>query len=180
MKAVNQHRNDKVCSLHEPSASCICKGKERKKYEFGSKAAVAMTKSGRKQIGETLIIEIPDNWTTKKTPYLKKKARKNFGRRSAIEPVIGHLKSDFQLARNYLKGAIGETTNLLLSAAAVNIRKWMRASAHHHRYYLSFIFFWIFAPETDFSQLLDRVPPRSRRVNCILALACKHGKGMLQ
>ncbi len=31
---------------------------------------------GRKQTGETLI-EIPDNGTTKKTPYQKEKARKN-------------------------------------------------------------------------------------------------------
>jgi IS5 family transposase len=61
--------------------------------------------------------------------HFKRKARKNFGRRSAIEPVIGHLKNDFRLARNYLKGTIGDAINLLLPAAAFNCRKWMRAVA---------------------------------------------------
>ena len=58
---------------------------------------------------------------------MKRKARKNFGRRSAIEPVIGHVKNDFRLARNYLKGIIGDSINLLLAVAAFNFKKWMRA-----------------------------------------------------
>lgn len=36
---------DKVYSLHEPGVYCVAKGKEHKKYEFGSKASVAMTKT---------------------------------------------------------------------------------------------------------------------------------------
>ena len=60
---------------------------------------------------------------------MKRKARKNFGRRSAIEPVIGHVKNDFRLARNYLKGTIGDAINLLLAVAAFNFKKWMRAVA---------------------------------------------------
>ena len=47
----------------------------------------------------------------------------------AIEPLIGHLKNDFRLVRNYLKGTVGDAVNLLLSAAAFNCRKWMRAVA---------------------------------------------------
>jgi IS5 family transposase len=43
----------------------------------------------------------------------------------AIEPVIGHLKSDHRLSRNYLKGFIGDEINLLLAAAAFNLKKWM-------------------------------------------------------
>ena len=35
---------DKVYSLHEPQVYCLSKGKEHKKYEFGSKASVVMTK----------------------------------------------------------------------------------------------------------------------------------------
>ena len=61
--------------------------------------------------------------------YEKRKARKNFGRRSAIEPVIGHLKNGFRLARNYLKGTIGDSINLLFAATAFNIRKWLNALA---------------------------------------------------
>jgi IS5 family transposase len=53
----------------------------------------------------------------------------DFGRRSAIEPVISHLKHDFRLARNYLKGTIGDAINLLMAAAAFNCAKWMKAVA---------------------------------------------------
>ena len=44
-KAVNQKRADKnkIYSLHEPHVSCIAKGKEHKKYEFGNKVALAHT-----------------------------------------------------------------------------------------------------------------------------------------
>lgn len=35
----------KVYSLHEPQVYCLSKGKEHKKYEFGSKASVVMTKT---------------------------------------------------------------------------------------------------------------------------------------
>ncbi|MBT8763372.1 hypothetical protein KFV02_05450 [Desulfohalobiaceae bacterium Ax17] len=43
------------------------------------------------------------------TAYQKQKARKRFRRRAGIESVIGHLKSDFRLARNFLKGSLGDT-----------------------------------------------------------------------
>ena len=36
---------DKIYSLHEPQVYCLSKGKEHKKYEFGSKASVVMTKT---------------------------------------------------------------------------------------------------------------------------------------
>jgi IS5 family transposase len=38
------HESAKVYSLHEPQVYCMAKGKEHKKYEFGSKASVAITK----------------------------------------------------------------------------------------------------------------------------------------
>jgi IS5 family transposase len=53
-------------------------------------------------------------------------ARKRFRRRAGIEPVIGHLKSDHRLNRNFLKGFEGDQINLLMAAAAFNFRKWMR------------------------------------------------------
>lgn len=53
-------------------------------------------------------------------------ARKRFRRRAGIEPVIGHLKSDHRLGRNYLKGFVGDQINLLMAAAAFNFKKWMR------------------------------------------------------
>ena len=36
---------NKIYSLHEPHIYCVAKGKEDKKYEFGTKASVAMTKT---------------------------------------------------------------------------------------------------------------------------------------
>ena len=47
-------------------------------------------------------------------------------RRSAIEPVIGHLKSDHRLDRCYLKGRAGDALNLVGSAVGFNTRKLLR------------------------------------------------------
>jgi transposase, IS5 family len=44
-------------------------------------------------------------------------------RRNAVEPVIGHMKSDGRLARNFLKGCEGDAMNVLLCAAGHNLRK---------------------------------------------------------
>lgn len=46
-KVLSQTRQskDKIYSLHEPDVSCIAKGKEHKKYEFGSKVSFAITKT---------------------------------------------------------------------------------------------------------------------------------------
>ena len=54
-------------------------------------------------------------------------ARLRFRRRAGIEPIIGHLKSDHRLKRNFLKGFVGDQINLLMAAAAFNFKKWMRA-----------------------------------------------------
>lgn len=53
--------------------------------------------------------------------------RKWLGRRCAIEPVIGHLKSDTRMERNYLKGALGDIINALLCGSGANIRKLIAA-----------------------------------------------------
>jgi transposase, IS5 family len=47
-------------------------------------------------------------------------------RRAAIEPTIGHLKSDNRLDRNYLTGRDGDKINAVLSAAGYNLRKLLR------------------------------------------------------
>ena len=47
-------------------------------------------------------------------------------RRSAIEPVIGHLKSDHRLDRCFLHGRAGDALNLIGSAAGFNVRKLLR------------------------------------------------------
>ena len=46
-KVLSQKQKDtpKIYSLHEPHVYCISKGKEHKKYEFGTKASLAITKN---------------------------------------------------------------------------------------------------------------------------------------
>jgi hypothetical protein len=56
----------------------------------------------------------------------RKKNRKRNLRRSAIEPIIGHMKNDFRMARNFLMHTLGDTINSLMAAAAFNFKKWMR------------------------------------------------------
>lgn len=52
-KVLSQKRNDhnKIYSLHEPHVQCISKGKEHKKYEFGSKVSITTTKRSGVIIG---------------------------------------------------------------------------------------------------------------------------------
>jgi IS5 family transposase len=48
--------------------------------------------------------------------------RRELKRRSAIEPVIGHMKADGRLDRNFLAGARGDAINALLCGAGYNLR----------------------------------------------------------
>lgn len=181
-RVLNQKRYDKnkVYALHEPHIYCIAKGKDHKKYEFGTKASVAMTKQsciivgavahlenlydgdalpealemaeavvgnapgiaiadrgyrGRKLLGQTQVLT-PQRPPATQSKYRSQQMRKRFRRRSAIEPVIGHLKSQYRLMRCYLKGFLGDQINLMLAASAWNLRKWMRDS-------LSFCLFFL-------------------------------------
>jgi IS5 family transposase len=52
------------------------------------------------------------------TPTIRRERR----RRNAIEPVIGHMKSDGHLGRNFLADATGDATNVILAAAGHNLR----------------------------------------------------------
>jgi IS5 family transposase len=52
--------------------------------------------------------------------------RKLASRRQAIEPIIGHLKSDLRLDRCYLKGQTGDAIHAVLCAAGYNIKWLMR------------------------------------------------------
>jgi transposase, IS5 family len=55
--------------------------------------------------------------------------KRELKRRSAIEPVIGHMKNDGHLGRNYLKGRHGDAANAVLSAIGYNFRlilAWLR------------------------------------------------------
>jgi IS5 family transposase len=166
MRVLLQKRGDnhKIYSLHEPHTLCISKGKEHKKYEFGSKVSILLTQDtgvivgalnheenthdsktlpdvlsqyerltariatdvyvdrgyrGLSTVNET-IIHVPK---PQKNITLTK--RKRHKRRAAIEPVIGHLKSDYRLRRNFYKGITGDAINVMLAAAAMNFKRMM-------------------------------------------------------
>jgi IS5 family transposase len=52
--------------------------------------------------------------------------RRRRRRRSAIEPKIGHLKSDHRVGRCFLRGLMGDAINIVLAAAGSNLRKLLR------------------------------------------------------
>jgi IS5 family transposase len=165
-KVLAQKKEDsnKIYSLHEPQVKCFSKGKEHKKYEFGSKASFLITQKtgvivgalnfsetihdsktlpaaleqhqrlteikakevfvdrgypGPKQIGGTQI-HIP-----KPNKNITLSQRKKHSRRAAIEPAIGHLKHDYRMLRNFLKGSFGDAVNVMLAASAMNFKRMM-------------------------------------------------------
>lgn len=165
--AQTKDSKNKVYSLHEPHVQCISKGKEHKKYEFGSKVSILYTQTtgvvvgalsfeknpydghtlipaleqykeingkmprsviadkgyrGTTQIEQTQI-HTPKPPSRKSTRYEKRKAKKRFGRRAAVEPTISHLKKDHRLARNYYSGIFGDNINVMLCAAAMNFKR---------------------------------------------------------
>ena len=81
---------------------------------------------GKSEVNGTKII-LPGKALKRDTHYQRNKKRKQCRRRAAIEPIIGHLKSDYRMARNYLKGAIGDQINLLMAACAWNLKQWLLA-----------------------------------------------------
>ena len=170
-RIVTQKREDKnkVYSLHEPEVNCISKGKASKKYEFGSKVSVVVSKIGNVVLGvvnykenihdsKTLSssIEQVERLTGKQVKYaivdrgyqgvnevgltkiirpqaksklsksVQAKYRKYFKRRAAIEGVISHMKHQYGLSRNYLKGEAGDIVNSLLSGVAFNLQGYLR------------------------------------------------------
>jgi IS5 family transposase len=56
------------------------------------------------------------------TPAIKRELR----RRSAVEPVIGHLKAEHRMGRNYLWYRQGDANNAVLAAAGYNFRRLIR------------------------------------------------------
>jgi IS5 family transposase len=59
------------------------------------------------------------------TPAIKREMR----RRAAIEPVIGHIKNEHRMGRNYLAHTQGDAINAVLAAAGYNFRQlltWLR------------------------------------------------------
>ncbi|MGB1247372.1 MAG: transposase, partial [Chitinophagales bacterium] len=93
---------------------------------------------GVTKIKET-IIATPKPTLKRDTDYQKRVKRKKFRRRAAIEPVIGHLKTDFRMGQNYLSGKQSPQINAYLAATGWNLKKLMKElkeNLHHLIFYL--------------------------------------------
>lgn len=55
--------------------------------------------------------------------------RKWLKRRQAVEPIIGHMKHDHRMDRNYLLGWEGDRINAILAGCGFNLMKLFRAAA---------------------------------------------------
>ncbi len=79
--------------------------------------------------------------------------KRELRRRSAIEAVIGHMKTDGHLGRNYLKGRAGDAANAVLSAVGHNLRlvlAWLRILLRRILSALLLTFTTKFAPSRAF------------------------------
>lgn len=79
---------------------------------------------GKKQLGDTEIL-LPGPPKKSMSYYQRKKLSDAHKKRAAIEPVIGHLKTDHRLNRNFYKGIVGDNINVMLAAAGFNFKRMM-------------------------------------------------------
>jgi transposase, IS5 family len=166
------HDKNKLYALHAPEVECIGKGKARKPYEFGVKAAVVISHQTGLMVGArsfpgnpydghilsaileqatNLLQDVPgkikvvvadlgfrgvdaDNPGKQiihrgKFKSLNPQHKAWLRRRQAVEPAIGHLKSDHRMDRCWLKGALGDALHTISCAAGYNLRWLLRAIA---------------------------------------------------
>jgi len=98
---------------------------------------------GQKQIKETKIAT-PDYKPLKRdTEYQKRSKRKKFRRRAAIEPVIGHLKTDYRMGQNYLHGSKSPQINAFLAATGWNLKKMMKKLKQEFEIFILRLFYRI-------------------------------------
>ncbi len=73
-------------------------------------------------VGDTRVLIVP-----RRKNKASRTIRQWWRRRNAIEPIIGHQKSDHRLNRNQLSGEFGDRINVLLAACGFNFKKLARA-----------------------------------------------------
>lgn len=104
---------------------------------------------GKKQVGETAIL-IPEPPKKHTSRYQKNKLSKLHRKRAGIEPIIGHIKQDHRLSRNFYKGVVGDNINIMLAAAAFNFKRMM------NKWKSSFIFYFVQFFQNILSKILSR------------------------
>ena len=172
VRTQQRHDKNKLYALHAPEVECIGKGKARKPYEFGVKAAVVVSHQTGLMLGArsfpgnpydghilSAVLEQASNLMQDikaqikvvvadlgfrgvdadnpnkdiihrgKFKSLSPQQKGWLRRRQAVEPAIGHLKSDHRLDRCWLKGALGDALHTISCAAGYNLRWLLRAIA---------------------------------------------------
>jgi IS5 family transposase len=107
---------------------------------------------GKTIIGQTNV-HIPKPFSKKLNSYQQQKRRKSHKRRAAIEPIIGHLKQDHRLSRNFYKGDFGDAINVMLAATAFNFKRMMnkyKQNIIHIRIQIQAILFLNITPKKCF------------------------------
>src|SRR6201988_5128648 len=69
-------------------------------------------------------------WISGQVRRVTASTRREMKRRAAVEPVIGHVKAEHRMDRNYLKGRVGDRINAVLAAAGYNfglLLRWLAA-----------------------------------------------------
>jgi hypothetical protein len=103
--------------------------------------------------------------------------KKKLKRRNAVEPVIGHMKNDGRLGRNFLKGAAGDAINALRWGAGHNLRKILlqlallhvrirqlllrftqQSFSNDHQYRMAVIWKWVFSGTTNLIKKISKTP----------------------
>lgn len=97
---------------------------ERLRGKAPKRAKVDRGYRGKKQLGETEVL-IPSPPKKALTYYQRKKLSEAHKKRAAIEPIIGHIKTDHRLNRNFYKGIVGDNINIMLAAAGFNFKRMM-------------------------------------------------------
>jgi IS5 family transposase len=115
---------------------------ESNKLKLPKELAYDRGGKGKSEIkGVKIIIPSPPKKTD--TPYQKQTKRRKCRARAAIEPIIGHLKSDYRMQQNYLLGEQGIQINALMAATAWNLKKMMKKLKKEFWYFI----FRMFVPQ---------------------------------
>ncbi len=132
IRTQQRHSKNKLYALHAPEVECIGKDKTRKPYEFGVKSAVLeQTTNLMQDLGlklKHIVLDLgfrgvdadnPDKEIIHKGKFksLSKQQKGWLKRRTAVEPTIGHLKSDHRMDRCWLQGALGDALHSISCAA---------------------------------------------------------------
>lgn len=128
-KILSQQKGDKnkIYSIHEPEVNCIAKGKEAKKFEFGNKSGIVLTKTTKIVVGAIAFENNPYDGHTleehlKQTEYLTEstpkvgivdrgyRGKKNIAGVEIISPTApkkGATKYEKQKARKRFRARAG-------------------------------------------------------------------------